>query len=112
MVMAACYSRAMDVERTIQSILKVQVRHEPRVDALERRLDRRTDAITKILHQGMPMLVQMDTRLNESAKSQAELAKSQMELAKSQKELAAAQKATDRTLRAFINSLRDGRNGH
>jgi hypothetical protein len=109
----------MDVERTIQSILTVQVRHEARVDALEKRLDRRMDAITKLLHEGIRMLVKMDTRLNELAKSQAKLAKSQVELArsqvdlaKSQAELAAAQKATDRTLRAFINNLRNGRNGH
>ena len=56
------------------------------------------DAITKLLHQGMRML--------------AELAESQKGLVESQKELAAAQKATERTLKALINSLRNGRNGH
>jgi hypothetical protein len=34
------------------------------------------------------------------------------ELAKSQKELAEAQKATDRSLKALIDSLRNARNGH
>src|SRR5438034_10300557 len=95
---AACYAGAMDVQRTIQSLEKRQTRHEARVDALEKKLDRRMDAITKLLHQGMRILVKVDTRLDQ--------------LAKSQKELAEAQKATDRTLKTLINSLRNGRNGH
>jgi septal ring factor EnvC (AmiA/AmiB activator) len=103
-LLAACYSRVVDVERTIELILRTQARSEARVDALEKRLDRRMDAITKLLHQGMRMIVQIDTKV-------AELAKSQAELAKSQKELAAAQKATERTLKALIDSLRNGRNG-
>ena len=45
------------------------------------------DAITKLLQQGMRMLVKTDTKL--------------AELADAQKELADAQKATDRTLKAF-----------
>jgi hypothetical protein len=96
-LLAACYSRVVDVERTTQLILRTQARSEARVDALEKRLDRRMDAITKLLHQGMRMIVQIDTKL--------------AELAKSQKELAAAQKATDRSLKALIDSLRIGRNG-
>jgi seryl-tRNA synthetase len=95
--MAVCYSRGVDVERTIQSILRTQARSEARVDALEKRLDRRMDAITKLLHQGMRMLVKVDTKV--------------AELAESLKQLAAAQKETDRTLKAFIKSLRNGRNG-
>ena len=63
------------------------------------------DAMTKLLQQGMRMLVRTDAKL-------AELATSQKELADSQKELAAAQKETEQTLKAFINSLRNGRNGH
>jgi hypothetical protein len=77
----------MDVERTIQSILKTQTRSEARIDA-----------ITKLLHRGMRMLVKVDTKLSE--------------LAKSQKELAEAQKASDRSLRALIDSLRNAPNGH
>src|SRR5438552_2826949 len=96
--MAVCYCCSVDVERTIQSILQTQAKAEARVDATERRLDRRMDAITKLLQQGMRMLVKTDNRL--------------AELAKSQKQLADAQKATDRSLKAFIDSLRNGRNGH
>ena len=81
----------MDIERTIESIVRTQAKAEARVDAMEKRLDRRMDAITKLLQQGMRMLVKTDTRL-------AELAK--------------AQKATDRSLKGFIDSLRNGRNGH
>ena len=44
------------------------------------------------------MLVTVDTNLSE--------------LAKSQKELAAAQKATDRSLKALIDSLRNAQNAH
>jgi len=74
----------VDVERAIQALSQRQVKAEARVDAMEKRLDRRMDAITKLLQQGMRMLV----------------------------DLGEAQKTTDRTLRAFINSLRNGRNGH
>jgi len=107
----AWYPCAMDVERTIQFILESQARAEARsekaearsekadarmekadarVAAMEKRLDRRMDAITKLLQQGMRML----------AKTEATLA-----------ELAEAQKETDRSLKAFINSMRHGRNG-
>ena len=72
-------------------------RSDARVAAMETRLDRRMDAITKLLQQGMRMLVQTDTKLKE--------------LAQGQKELKQAQKETDRSLKALINSLRQGRNG-
>lgn len=95
----------MDVERTIQFILESQAKAEVRVDAMEKRLDRRMNGIAKLLQQGMRMLVKTDQRL-------AELADNQKEMGKTLKELAEAQKQTDRTLKAFINSLRNGRNGH
>ena len=63
-------------------------RNDARINALEKRLDKRMDAITKILQQGMRMLAQTDIKL---------------------KELAQAQKETDRSLKAFINSLRHQR---
>ena len=91
------YPSAVDIERTIQFILESQAKAEIRMDrfdarsgAMEKRLDRRMDAITKLLQQGMRMLVQTDTRLNELAK---------------------APKETDRTLKALIIALRHGRNG-
>lgn len=94
----------MDIERTIQFILRSQAKAEARqakaeayVTAMEKRLDRRMNAITKLLQQGMRMLVKTDIKLGE--------------LAEAQKELAEAQKSTDRSLKAFINSLRNGRNG-
>jgi peptidoglycan hydrolase CwlO-like protein len=94
----------MDVERTIQFILESQARAEGRMEkadarmvkadgrvaAMEKRLDRRMDAITKLLQQGMRMLAKTDATLAE---------------------LAEAQKGTDRSLKAFINSLRHGGNG-
>ena len=62
------------------------------------------DGIVKRLGQGMRMLAKTDTKL-------AQLAETQKELATAQKELAAAQKETDRSLKALINGLRNGRNG-
>ena len=75
-----------------------------RTDAMEKRFDRRISGITKLLQQGMRVLAKTETTMEE-------LAEAQKELAQSQKELAQAQKETDRTLKAFINSLRQGRNG-
>ena len=71
---------------------KAEIRMEKtdrRIDAMEKRLDKRMDAITKLLQQGMRMLVQTDLQL---------------------KELAQAQKETDRSLKALITTLRNGRN--
>jgi len=75
-----------------------------RIDAMERRFDRRINTITKLLQQGIRMLVKTDTKL-------AELAEGQKRTDRKLEELADAQKATDRSLKAFIDSLRDGRNG-
>ena len=82
-----------------------------RTDAMEKRFDRRISGITKLLQQGMRVLAKTETTMEELAEAQKELAQSQKELAEAQKELAQAQKETDRTLKAFINSLRQGRNG-
>ena len=93
----------MNVEDTIKFILDSQARAEARadredarMDKMEKRAEREMAAIRKLLHQGMKSLV---------------------ELTEKQKELAKAQKDTDRTLKAFIKSLRNGRrdngkNGH
>jgi hypothetical protein len=61
------------------------------MDKMEKRAEREIAAIRKLLHQGMKSLV---------------------ELTEKQKELAEAQKDTDRTLKAFIKSLRNGRRGN
>ena len=104
----------MDVERTIEFILQSQAKAEIRMD----KTDKRIDGITKILQQGMRMLVKTDTRLAELAQAQKRTDAQFAELAQAQKrtdarfaELAQAQKATERSLKAFIDSLRHGRNG-
>jgi len=115
----------VDIERTIQFILESQAKAEIRMDrwearmersdariersdarvaALEKRLDRRMDAITKLLQQGMRILVKNQSEI-------AELRKAQRHTDDKLAELAEAQKETQRTLRAFIASLRNGRNG-
>lgn len=76
---AAVYDRpwrgilhSVDMERTIQFILESQAKAEvraaktdARIDAMEKRFDRKIDAITKLLHQGKRMLVKTETRLAE-----------------------------------------------
>ena len=79
-------------------------RSDARVVAMEKRLDRRMDAITKLLQQGMRILVKNQSEISELTKAQK---RTDTKLA----ELAEAQKETQRSLRAFMNSLRNGRNG-
>jgi|SRR5207249_11811923 len=132
------YPTGMDVERTMEFILKSQARAETRMEKLGTRIqnaeiranarmdriDRRLDATSKLIQHGMRMLVKVETKLDELseaqkrttvavaelARSQAELARSQAELARSHAQLAQAQKATEKSLKAFIDSLRHGRN--
>jgi DNA replicative helicase MCM subunit Mcm2 (Cdc46/Mcm family) len=91
----------MDVERTIEFILQSQAKAEARMGATDRRLE----AIAKLLQQGARMLVQTDTKLKELAAAQ-KLTDIKF------KELADAQKAMQKSLKAFIDSLRHSRNGH
>ena len=114
---ALWYSCAVNIERTIQFILESQAKAEMRMDrweeradrsdarvvAMEKRLDRRMDAITKLLQQGMRILVKNQTEI-------AEIRKGQRRTDNKLAELAEAQKETQRTLRASIASLRNGRN--
>jgi len=112
----------VDVERTIEFILKTQAKTESRLDG-----------ITKLIQQGMRMLVKNETAVAQLAEAQKRtdaklavlaehtdakfaqmtdaLAESHKELAREMKELARAQKETERALRAFIRGQRNGRNG-
>jgi hypothetical protein len=96
----------------MQFILESQARAEVRMEkadartaAMEKRLDKRMDSIAKLIRQGMRILAQTQTELRELAKAQK---RSDIKIA----ELAEAQKSTDRSLKALIDSLRTGRNGH
>ena len=101
----------MDVERTIQFILDCQAKAEIRAEDGERKLDRRFDAITKIIQQGMKTLAGTQTQVAGLVKSQKELAQTHKELAQAHKELAQAHTETERTLKAFIASSRYNKNG-
>ena len=108
----------MDVERTIEFILKTQAKTEVRMDG-----------ITKLLLQGMRMLVKTTATVAELSQAQkrtdARLTVHQKrtdariaEVAHAPKladvqlaELAQAQTEAQRSLKAFIDSLRQGRNG-
>jgi chromosome segregation ATPase len=127
----------VDVERTINFILesqaKAEIRQEKyeirqekyeirqakaeaRVDAVEKRLDKRMDAIAKLLQQGMRMLVthkaETDRKINALVDAQMRSEARLERLDTKMEELAEAQKDTQKTLKAFIASLQKGRNGH
>jgi hypothetical protein len=115
----------VDVERTIDFILKSQANAERRMD----RIDTRLDGVSKLLQQGMRMLAKTDTTLHGLAQAQkrtdvrvaeaqkrtdimlAGLAAAQKRTDTALAELAAAQKKTEQTLKTFIKSLGNGRNG-
>jgi hypothetical protein len=122
----------MNIERTMEFILNAQAKAEARMD----KADKRIDGITKLLQQGMRILVKTADSIAESQKrndarfaaltqSVAGLVEGQkglnrvvVELKESQKrtdvkmaELAEAQKETQKSLKAFLNSFRHRRNG-
>ena len=101
----------MNVERTIEFIIKTQAD-----------TDGRLRGISKLIQQGMRMIVKNETTVAQLAEAQkrtdakldakfAGMAGAHKELAREMKELAKAQKGTERTLRAFIRGQRNGRNG-
>ena len=96
-----------ELNRTIEFILNSQARAEARTD----KLDRRVDGIAKILQQGMRMLAKTDATLAELAATVGGLAGGQKRTDAALAELAQAHKATERSLKAFIDSMRHGRNG-
>ena len=119
------YPTGMDVERTMEFILKSQARAETRMEKLGTRIqnaeiranarmdriDRRLDATSKLIQHGMRMLVKVETKLDELSEAQKRTTVAVAELARSHAQLAQAQKATEKSLKAFIDSLRHGRNG-
>lgn len=97
----------MDVEGTMEFILKSQARAEVRMEKAELRLDKvdkRMDGIAKLVKQGMRTLVKVDRTLGE-------LVQSQKRMDAHLSELSQAQKATEKSLKALIDSLKHGRNG-
>jgi hypothetical protein len=122
---AACYAGAMDVERTIEFILKSQANAERRMEMSERRMemadrrmdkfDKRLDGIAKLIKQGTRILAETAEAQKRTDRKLAEYQRRTdlrfAEMAQAHKELAQAQKETQRSLNAFINSLRNGRNG-
>lgn len=90
--------------------------NEKRVDAVEKRLDKRMDTIAKLIQQGMRMLVthkaETDRHIDGLVEAQMRTDAKMAELAEAQRGLAAAQEDTQKSLKAFIDSLQKGRNGH
>ena len=102
------------MEFILQSQARAEVRMEKsdaRVAAMEKRLDKRMDAIARLLQQGVRSLVKIHAEVGGIAKAQKRSDAKFAELAQAQRELAEAQKATDRSLKNLIDHLRTGRNG-
>ena len=87
----------MNVERTIQFIIQSQAKAEVRMDRAEARMDRAEARMEKIEKLHDRRMAAISKLLRQGMKSIAELAE--------------AQKATDRTLKAFIQSSINGGNG-
>ncbi len=104
----------MDVEKTMEFILRQQAKAEIRgekadaraekADARAEKADAQIAALRKIVQAGMRMLGRHDEALRK-------LEKAQLETKQELRELAAAQKETQAELKAFIRSLRRGGNG-
>ena len=104
----------VDIERTMEFILDAQARAEVRMERAEVRMektDKRLDGITKLLQQGMRILIKTNIGLAELRTNVAQLAVAQKRTDARVADLAQAQKATERSLKAFIDSMRHGRNG-
>jgi glutamine synthetase len=101
----------MDVQKTMEFILRHQAKAEGEMAAMRQRqaeseakAERQMAAIRKLIHTGMRMIVKNDELIKEVAAAQRETA---TEL----RELAAAQKVTETELRGLIVALRRGGNG-
>ncbi len=93
-------------------------------------MDQRVDGVAKLLQQGMRLFldnktetdrkinalidaqVRTESRFEQLAGSQQRLEESHRRLEEAHQRLADAQAATERSLRAFLDSLREGKNGH
>ena len=101
----------MDVERTLELIVDAQARHPAHLEAI----DQRMDGITRLIHRACACswtTRETDRKINALIDAQLRTDAKVDQLADAQKELAEAQKATEQTLQAFIDSLRQGGNGH
>ena len=111
----------MDIERTMQFILNSQAKAEARADRAEarsNRADARMDRAEVRMDRAEVRMDRAEARMDRAEKKAVrEMATIRRLLQQGMKalaELTVAQKETDRTLRAFLKSSRNGgtRNGH
>ena len=109
----------MNVERTMEFILKLQAKAEVEMAAMreqqvryredqaryEAKARREMDAIRTLIRAGMKMIVKNEALVKEVTAAQ-KVTEAKL------KELAAAQTVTEGKLQGFIDSLRRGGNGH
>src|SRR5437899_2970800 len=86
----------MDVERTIEFILKTQAQ-----------TDVRMAGITKLVQQGMRILAKHDESIEKLTKTQERMTSSQERLTSSQEKLTTAQKGTQTSIEALSHIVAD-----
>jgi hypothetical protein len=94
----------VDVEGTIQFILESQAKAEARMGVIDARLD----SITKLVKQGMRLLVTFQTETNSKINA---LMDAQLHTDVKLEQLAEAQKVTELKLQLLFDTLRKNRNG-
>ena len=101
----------MDVEKTIEFILASEARLQARFEAWEERAEAETKRTKAEMAEIRETLQQTMFIQQEQARILVRIEKNVEEISQAHKELAAAQKDTEATLKAFIESLRHGKNG-
>ena len=97
----------MNVEETTLFILETQARTSENLEQItekQKRFDKSLDAIRKLVHTGMKMMVQIQQAERENKAAIKDLRAAQ-------RALAIAQAQTERRLSAFLASMQKGRNG-
>lgn len=109
----------MDIERTtefiVENLVDVAARQQ-RAEVRADRTDRQIRGLQTLMKTGMKMLVKMERRQTKAEKETADLRQMLKEITAELrveiKEIAAAQKRTDARFDRWLESLKNGSNGH
>jgi hypothetical protein len=102
----------MDIEKTVEFILASEARLQARFEAGEERAEAYAARATAEMAEIRQTLQQTAFIQQEQARILVRVEKNVEDLSQVHKDLAAAQKDTEASLKAFIDSLRRGSNGH
>ncbi len=110
----------MDLERAMEFIVERQAAAEVEMAEMRRmfaKMDRKVDALGKLLRVGMRILAKQDERMAKQdermAKQDERMAKQDERMAKHERELAEERKRSDQRFQQLVQSfVRAQRNGH